>query len=84
MATTASLLVRFGEVAAGEMADVWYRHIVLSRVLNHAGHTFEAFEELNVSLRRCGEATAIYLDDVPTFRFVQQARELRDQLAEAV
>jgi tetratricopeptide (TPR) repeat protein len=70
--------------AASEMADVWYGHLVLSRVLNHAGHTFEAFEELNVSLRRCGEATAVYLDDVPTFRFVQQARKLRDQAAEAV
>jgi tetratricopeptide (TPR) repeat protein len=78
---------RYGDAAdsitaALQIADLWYGHLLLSRVLLSAGHAFEAVEEVDTALRRRGEATARYLDDVPTFRFVQQARQLKVQATE--
>jgi tetratricopeptide (TPR) repeat protein len=69
---------------AFELADVWCAHLLLAEVLGRAGHAFEGVEELNACLRRSGEATAMYLDDVPTFRFVKRAQELRDQAIESL
>jgi tetratricopeptide (TPR) repeat protein len=68
--------------AAFDLADVWYGHFLRAQLFVRAGHVFEGLEEHEACKHRCGEAAAIYLDDVPTFRFVQQARELHQRAIE--
>jgi tetratricopeptide (TPR) repeat protein len=69
---------------AVEIADVWCAHLLLAEVLVRAGHPFEGTQELDACIRRRGEATAMYLDDVPTLRFVERARKLRDRASESL
>ncbi|HUU35788.1 MAG TPA: hypothetical protein VMW48_17095 [Vicinamibacterales bacterium] len=50
------------------MSDTWPGRVILGRA-NLGLRAFpEAYSELEVAIKRQGEATALYLDDVPTYR----------------
>jgi len=53
---------------AQKLADTWIGRLDLGRAYIEAGAFTEADSELEKCLKRRGEASAIYLDDVPTFR----------------
>jgi serine/threonine protein kinase/tetratricopeptide (TPR) repeat protein len=55
---------------ARQLSDTWIGHFTLSRAYLQAGAFPEADSEIEECLKRRGEASAIYLDDLPTFRYV--------------
>jgi len=57
---------RFKE--ARKLADSWLVRFDLARAYVEAGSFTEADTELDACIKRRGEATAVYLDEVPTFR----------------
>ncbi|MBZ5631002.1 MAG: protein kinase, partial [Acidobacteriia bacterium] len=56
--------------AAQKITDTWLGHYDLGRAYLDAGMFTEADSEFELCLRRKGEASAVFLDDVPTFRIV--------------
>jgi tetratricopeptide (TPR) repeat protein/predicted Ser/Thr protein kinase len=56
---------RFRE--AGEILDTWLGRFLLGRAYLEAGAFAEADAELEACLKRRGEATALFLDDVPSY-----------------
>lgn len=59
--------------AAQKIYDTWLGHYDLGRAYLQAGMFTEADSEFEVCLGRKGEASALFLDDVPTFRMVPTA-----------
>lgn len=59
-------IARFKE--ARRLADSWLARFDLARAYIEAGSFTEADTELDACIKRRGEATAVYLDEVPTFR----------------
>jgi tetratricopeptide (TPR) repeat protein len=55
---------------AQKAADLWLVHLLLGRAYVEAGRFPEAIAEFDVCVRRRGEATAIFLDDVPSVRYL--------------
>jgi serine/threonine protein kinase/tetratricopeptide (TPR) repeat protein len=55
---------------AQQLSDTWVGHFTLSQAYLQAGAFPEADSEIEECLKRRGEASAIYLDDLPTFRYV--------------
>ena len=53
---------------AQKIADVWLGRFDLGVAYVEAGHHAEALAELEIANKRRGEITAIFLDDVPSFR----------------
>ena len=53
---------------AQRLSDTWIGRLDLGRAYVAAGNFPEADSELEKCLKRRGEASAVYLDDVPTFR----------------
>ena len=84
----AELAMKAGQTAAAvdalrsaqQVADLWLVHYVLGRVYLAAGQHPVALAEFETCLKRRGEATAIFLDDVPSLRYLSA---LRDSLARA-
>jgi serine/threonine protein kinase/tetratricopeptide (TPR) repeat protein len=56
--------------AAQKVFDTWLGHFDLGRAYLEAGMFTEADSEFELCLRRRGEASAVFLDDVPTFRII--------------
>ena len=56
--------------AASKLTDLWLARMDLGIAYIEAGHYAEGFSELDQCLKRRGEASAIFLDDVPTFRYL--------------
>lgn len=57
-------------ITAGiELADLWLLRFHLGRAYFEAGYFAEALDEFTACRDRHGEATAIFLDDVPTYRY---------------
>jgi eukaryotic-like serine/threonine-protein kinase len=54
--------------AALKIADVWLAHLSLGIAYVEAGAFAEGLQELETSRKRRGEATAVFLNDVPSFR----------------
>ena len=54
---------------AGKLANTWLGHVTLGRAYLELEAFPEAYSELEAALKRQGEATAIFLDDVPTYRY---------------
>lgn len=50
-------------------ADLWLIRFHLGRLYLDAGYFVEAVDELGVVEARLGEAAALFLDDLPTFRY---------------
>jgi tetratricopeptide (TPR) repeat protein len=55
---------------AQKVADLWLTHFLLGRAYVEAGRFPEAIAEFENCVRRRGEATAIFLDDVPSIRYL--------------
>jgi eukaryotic-like serine/threonine-protein kinase len=55
--------------AAQKLADVWIGRFTLGEALVDAGFNPQAISELELSEKRRGEASAAFLDDMPTFRY---------------
>ena len=56
--------------AAKQLADLWLVRFVLGLAYFQAGHHAEALSELEACLKRRGEATAVFFDDLPTFHYL--------------
>jgi tetratricopeptide (TPR) repeat protein len=56
--------------SAQKTADLWLVHFILGRAYVEAGRFPEAIAEFENCVRRRGEATAIFLDDVPSIRYL--------------
>jgi tetratricopeptide (TPR) repeat protein/predicted Ser/Thr protein kinase len=54
---------------ARKLADTWMGHYLLGRAYLQAGAFPDADRELEACLRRRGEATALFLDEAPTYRY---------------
>ncbi len=55
--------------AAIDLADLWLIRFYRGRAFLEAGFFAEALDEFTACERRHGEATAIFLDDLPTYRY---------------
>ena len=55
---------------ARNLSDTWLGRFDLGRAYVEAGAFTEAFSELDACMKRRGEATAIFLDDVPSYRYM--------------
>jgi tetratricopeptide (TPR) repeat protein len=55
---------------AQNLGDTWLGHFDLGRAYLDAGAFTEASSELDVCLKRRGEATSIFLDDVPSYHYL--------------
>jgi len=56
--------------AAIETADLWLVRFYLGRAYLDAGYFVEALDEFTAAGDRQGEATALFLDDLPTYRYM--------------
>jgi predicted Zn-dependent protease len=54
---------------AQRLEDTWLGRLSTARAYLQIGAFTEAHSELEVCLRRRGEATAVFLDDVPSYRY---------------
>jgi len=52
-----------------QLLDTWLSHMALGRAYLEAGQFIEAHSEFDMCLKRKGEATAIFLDDFPSYRY---------------
>jgi tetratricopeptide (TPR) repeat protein/tRNA A-37 threonylcarbamoyl transferase component Bud32 len=55
---------------ASSLLDVWLSHFDLGVAYVEAGHYAEALSEFETCQKRRGEAVALFLDDVPSFRYL--------------
>ncbi len=55
---------------AMQLLDTWIGHFVLGRAYLEDGAFTEAHEEFEVCLARRGEASALFVDEVPSFRYL--------------
>jgi len=77
-----NLLLRRGKVVAAidtlratlKLDDLWLAHFDLGVAYVHAGLFAEALSELETCQKRRGEATAIFLDEMPTVRYLAPLR----------
>src|SRR5262249_47711483 len=58
---------------AQKLADTWLGRLDLGRAYLEAGAFTEASSELDACIKRRGEATAVYFDDVPSYRYFPEA-----------
>lgn len=80
MLVEARALMASGELVAAidrlrsaiEIADLWRLRLALGRAYLEAGFFAEAFGELQRCAERRGEASAMFLDDMPTFRYLAE------------
>jgi tetratricopeptide (TPR) repeat protein len=57
---------------AQKAADLWLAHFLLGKAYVETGGFPEALAEFDVCVRRLGEATAIFLDDIPSVRYLAE------------
>ena len=55
-----------------ELADLWLLRFYRGRAYLSAGYSAEALDEFTACRERHGEATAIFLDDLPTYRHMAE------------
>jgi tetratricopeptide (TPR) repeat protein len=58
--------------AALELSDLWLIRLQLGKAYLQAGYAAEAMAEFEAVKSRRGEASAIFLNDVPTFRYLAE------------
>jgi tetratricopeptide (TPR) repeat protein len=56
--------------AAIELADLWLVRFHLGKLYLEGGHSAEALDEFTICMERRGEAASLFLDDLPTYRYV--------------
>jgi hypothetical protein len=55
---------------AQKLTDTWLGHFDLGRAYLDGGFFTEASSEFDVCLKRRGEATSVFLDDVPSYHWL--------------
>ncbi|HEU4414990.1 MAG TPA: tetratricopeptide repeat protein, partial [Candidatus Angelobacter sp.] len=55
---------------AQKVSNTWLGHLYLGKAYLQSGSFTEADSEFDLCLRRRGEASAVFLDDMPTFRLL--------------
>ncbi|GAH26994.1 unnamed protein product, partial [marine sediment metagenome] len=55
---------------AQDLADTWLNHFLLGRAYLEAGAFSEAYSEFETCLKRRGEATSVFFNDLPTYRYM--------------
>jgi tetratricopeptide (TPR) repeat protein len=55
---------------ANKLADTWLGHFDLGRAYLEAGAFTEADSEFDTCLKRRGEAAAVFLDEIPSYRYL--------------
>jgi tetratricopeptide (TPR) repeat protein len=58
-----------------DLADLWLLRFYLGRAYFEAGKYVEALDEFQICLQRQGEATALFLDEKPTWRYMAKLQE---------
>jgi hypothetical protein len=58
-----------------KLPDLWLVRLTRGIAYQSAGHNAEALQDFEVCRRRIGETTALFLDDVPTFRYTAVLNE---------
>jgi tetratricopeptide (TPR) repeat protein len=66
-------------LASRKKLDSWLIHMALGQAYYAAGHYVEALSEFELCKSRIGEATAIFLDDIPSFRYAAPLSEWMDR-----
>jgi tetratricopeptide (TPR) repeat protein len=61
--------------AGMERADLWLLRFYLGRAYFAAGKYVEALDEFQICLQRHGEATSLFLDEKPTWRYMAKLQE---------
>jgi tetratricopeptide (TPR) repeat protein len=56
--------------AARETADLWLLRFYLGRAYFEGGYFVEALDEFTAARERHGEASAVFLDDLPSYRYM--------------
>ncbi len=56
--------------AASRLLDLWLAHFDLGVAYVRASHAAEAIAEFDTATKRRGEATALFLDDIPSYRYL--------------
>jgi tetratricopeptide (TPR) repeat protein/tRNA A-37 threonylcarbamoyl transferase component Bud32 len=69
--------------AAKKQADLWLVRFMTAVAYERAGHHVEARDELEKCSKRLGEATSVFLDDMPTFRYTVPMRDLLQRVRAA-
>ncbi len=59
--------------SAQAISDTWLGRLDLGRAYLERGSFPEAYSEFEICIKRRGETGALFLDDLPTFRFLPQA-----------
>jgi tetratricopeptide (TPR) repeat protein len=54
----------------GRTLDLWLAHFNLGVAYVRAGHYAEAMAEFDTATKRKGEAAAVFLDDIPSYRYL--------------
>ena len=67
---------------AQQHADTWIGRVAAARAQLDLGAAADAQSEVETAARRSGEATAITLDEWPTFHFFAEVNTLRNRIAE--
>jgi hypothetical protein len=67
-----------------KLTDLWLARFALGVAYVRAGHYAEGLSELEACAKRQGEASSIFLDDVPTFRYLATLPYWRARAQEGV
>ncbi len=70
--------------AAIALTDLWLARFHLGVVYMKAGYAAEALSEFDICERRIGEATSLFLDDFPTWRYTTPLKYWKARAQEAV
>lgn len=70
--------------AAIEYTDFWLARFFLGQAYLAAGSAAEALDEFEIALARRGEASALFLDDLPTWRYLSTLSYWRGRAQQAV
>jgi eukaryotic-like serine/threonine-protein kinase len=69
---------------AQQLADTWIGHFDLGSAYLLANTPADADSEFDACLRRRGEATSLFLDDIPTFRYLPEVYYYKGRATQAL
>jgi serine/threonine protein kinase/tetratricopeptide (TPR) repeat protein len=55
---------------AQNLVDIWLSHFMLGRAYLEANAFSQAYSEFNICLKRRGEVSSVYFNDLPTYRYL--------------
>ena len=69
---------------AEQLANTWLGHVVMARAYLLLDMYPEADSQIDIAFKRNGEATAMFLDDIPTFRYFPPLHYYRGRAREGL